>query len=55
MSSLHESHFNCMLRRPKAPAVGKNALYRSLTGINSIIPCVFATLESEIIFRAKVS
>ncbi len=44
-----------MLRRLKAPTVGKNVLNRSFISINSLIPCVFAWPESEIIFRAKVS
>ncbi len=55
MRLLDESHFTCMLRRPKAPAVGKKGLNRSLIGINSLISCVFATSENEIIFLAKVS
>ncbi len=33
----------------------KNVLNRSFISINSLIPCVFALPESEIIFRAKVS
>ncbi len=52
---LHESHFTCMLRRLKAPTVGKIVLNRSFISINSLIPCVFALPKSEIIFRAKVS
>ncbi len=55
MRPLHESHFTCMLRRLKAPTVGKIVLNRSFISINSLIPCVFALPESEIIFRAKVS
>ena len=42
-----------MLRRLKAPTVGKIGLNRSFISINSLIPCVFALPESEIIFRAK--
>ncbi len=55
MRPLHESHFTCMLRRLKAPTVGKIVLTRSFISINSLILCVFAWPESEIIFRAKVS
>ncbi len=44
-----------MLRRLKAPTVGKIVLNRSFISINSLIPCVFAWPESEIIFHAKVS
>ncbi len=55
LRALHESHFICMLRRLKAPTVGKNGLNRSFISINSLIPCVFALPKSEIIFRAKVT
>ncbi len=33
----------------------KIVLNRSFISINSLIPCVFALPESELIFRAKVS
>ncbi len=52
---LHENHFTSMLRRLKAPTVGKIVLNRSFISINSLIPCVFALPKSELIFRAKVS
>ena len=51
---LHKSHFTCMLRRLKAPAVGRGS--QSVIDKHKLpIPWVFATSASEITFRAEVS